>query len=747
MIKNNLTILLILSLAVISFQSCRQISGNLVHNTQEFNEAIKNAVPGDKIILANGNWENAELLINAKGSEDKPIIISAQEKGKVILSGLSNLRISGEYIEVSGLVFKNGYTPTSEVISFREKKGVYAYNCRVTEVVIDNFNNPERFASETWVALYGKNNRVDHCILNGKRTSGVTLTVRLIDEECQDNNHSIDHNYFGYHQSLGSNGGETMRIGTSHYSLSNSGTRVEGNYFDRCDGEIEIISIKSCGNSVINNTFYESRGTLTFRHGHDNIAEGNFFLGNEKDKTGGIRIINERNKAINNYLYGITGYRFRGALVIMNGVPNSPINRYNQVVDGVFSNNTFVNCDHIQLCAGSDAERSLPPVDSKLENNIFYSQHPKELFTANDDISGITFINNYVSKGVASLKGADMTLLDMELIKNESGILIPFSQKIKNAGCSLDAPVATKENTGADWYVIKEEELQFNTGNKILVEPGLNTLVEAVNASNPGDILVLKEGEFQNSKNVYLKHPLSIKAQSRAKSIILSEKTEMFSIENGGALLLEGLIIRGKMSPDMAGNSIVTTSKYSMNRNYKLIVKDCRIEKLNTNHSFDFLRVYKNTFADTIMLMNCSFSDVSGSIALLNKETDDLGIYNADYVIYENSSFKNIGGAVLDLYRGGTDESTFGPVLKFQKCELDNVGLDKRNKTRASISLHGVQQANILESDFLNSAAVKLYLTNGEPVTFIKNVNIFPKTEIESNSDEYEVENLSYKNL
>ena len=32
---------------------------------------------------------------------------------------------------------------------------------------------------------------------------------------------------------LGSNGGETLRIGTSHYSMFNSNTLVENNYFDR----------------------------------------------------------------------------------------------------------------------------------------------------------------------------------------------------------------------------------------------------------------------------------------------------------------------------------------------------------------------------------------------------------------------------------------------------------------------------------------------------------------------------------
>lgn len=745
--KSNSIILALGLIFTLSFQACQQASGKLVTNVEELNKALTAALPGDIIVMASGEWKNAELLVSAEGTADKPIKLTVEEKGKVVLTGLSNLRISGTYLEISGLVFKNGHTPTSQVISFREKKGVYANNCRLSECVIDNFNHPERFVNENWIMLYGQNNRVDHCVLNGKRTSGVTMAVRLVDEDCQNNHHQIDHNYFGYRQSLGSNGGETFRVGTSHYSLTSSGTIVEGNYFDRCQGEVEIISSKSCDNVYKNNTFFECRGTLTFRHGHDNLAEGNFFLGKGIDNSGGIRIINERNRAINNYFYGLKGYRFRGALVIMNGVPNSPINRYNQVVEGIFSNNSFVNCDHIQLCAGSDEERSLPPVDSKIENNIFYYDSPTKLFTVYDDISGIAFQNNYSNPEIKPLAGANIQQVEMDLVKNSSGIMIPTSNELKDAGCSIEAPIATKENTGVNWYEIGEEELLFDVGREIVIEAGLNTLFEALSNSEAGDILVLGEGEYVCTKDMVIQHPLTIKSASTAKPVLFSEKADMFIIANEGALKLEKLVISGKRSPDRAGNSVVSSSKYSMNRNYKLLVKDCNIEDLDVNHSFDFLRVYKHTFADSILFQNCNFKNVSGNIASFDKESEDLGIYNAEYVNYENSSFEDIGGVIVNLYRGGTDESTFGPILTIDQCTVSNSGHAKRNKIEGSIYLHGVQVANIRESSFTNSAPLKLHLTNGEPKTFITDVNIFPKADIDSNSKEYKAENLTYNKL
>jgi len=611
---------LTLSFLFLGIMACKSANGIKVSDIKELNEALAIIKPGEKIILSNGVWKDAELLFNAKGTEQAPIEISAEEKGKVFFEGASNLRISGEYLIISGLIFRNGFTPTNEVVSFREKKEVYANHCRLTECVIDNFNNPERFETEHWVALYGKNNRVDHCYLVDKRNQGVTMVVHLLDENCRNNNHLIDHNYFGFRQNLGSNGGETMRLGVSEHSLSTSGTIVEANYFEHCNGEHEIISNKSCGNVFRNNTFWECQGTLTYRHGHDNLAEGNFFFGNGKSNTGGIRIINERNKALNNYFYQLTGYRFRGALVVMNGVPNSPINRYNQVIDGVFNNNTFIDCDYFQLCAGKDAERSARPVNTKIENNVIYNSVKTDVFTAYDDISGISFRNNYLSKGVKSIADKGFIEADMKLVRNQSGILEVVGSAIKNAGCNLKQPVATAENSGVSWYPKKSGELNFDTGKSTEVVPGENTMVDAINKSASGDVIVLKSGEYRNSKNIFIKHAVTIKAAANEKPLLLTEKNSMFSIENEGALKLSGIEISGKTSPDMAGNSIVTTSKYSMNRNYKLVVENCLVKDLDVNYGFDFLKIYKNTMADSIVIRNCQFRNITGSIMELDKE-------------------------------------------------------------------------------------------------------------------------------
>ncbi len=719
--------------------------GTMVQSIEEFNEAVKDLEPGDKIVLANGTWTDTELELVGQGTAENPITLTVQEKGKVFLEGQSNLRIAGEFIHVEGLVFRNGHTPTGEVISFKKNKELLCNNCRVTECVIEDYNPSERFDADYWVGIYGKNNRFDHNYLVGKRNRGVTLAVRLNNEASQENDHHIDHNYFGYHPILGSNGGETLRIGTSHYSLKNSKTLVEDNYFERCNGEHEIISNKSCQNTFRNNTFLECQGTLTMRHGNETLVENNYFFGNKKANTGGIRIINESQTVKNNYCEGLTGYRFRGALVIMNGVPNSPINRYFQVQDSRATDNLIIDSDYIQLCAGADAERSAAPITTEMSNNIIYNTEKDEVFTVYDDVSGIDFQDNILSPNLAypSYKGKEIKrgFAHKELEWTEKdGLKLPVGKDI-GPDTSIDRPNA--QNTGVSWYPKKDYRIKFNTGKVINVPEGENTISEAVKKSQVGDILQLVPGgKYHQSKSVDLTHTLTVRGAADDKANITFERSSLFNIENGGSLKMQGILVSGAECDDYAGNSVVRTSRYSMINNYKFFAEDCDFMDLDVNHSFNVLRVYKNTFADSIGLVNCTFSNITGHVLNMDKETDDIGIYNVENVLIDGCEFKDIGGTAVTLYRGGRDESTFGPIIDMTDSTLDNVGHDKRNRHQSSVYLHGVQLAELDQLSFEASKKLNLHLIVGEPVINVRNTNFSKSEGISSNDPNYTRENV-----
>lgn len=712
-----------------------------VANQQEYAEALSSIDKGDSIILANGVWNDFEILFEGKGSKDQPITLMPETKGQVILSGQSNLRLAGEHLVVSGLVFKNGYTPTSAVISYRKSKQKLANYTRVTEVVIDNFSNPERFENDYWVAMYGKHNRFDHNHLEGKLNKGVTMAVRLNTPESRENYHRIDHNYFGPRPILGSNGGETLRVGTSHYSLSDSFTTVENNYFDRCDGELEIISNKSGNNKLIGNVFFESRGTLTMRHGNDNTVSENVFFGNGVDHTGGIRLINKRQTIKNNYMEGLAGYRFGGALVVMNGVPNSSINRYHQVEDSFIENNTLVNSDHIQLAAGSDAERSAVPIRTTFKNNIIFNDNKKDTFTVYDDVSGIAFENNVLNKVEKPTIAGGFVSKELTMKRADNGLMYTVGEP-ESVGVSQSLKPIQKNQVGVSWYPKPGPKKVFDKGQIITVKAGIDTLPKAVASAKDGDTLVLSAGDYSVSRTMVLDKAVTVKAASVIKPLnvtISYQRGALFEIQHGGSLKLQGLKISGSESPDSSNNRVIRTVRRSMLTNYNLVVDNVEVVDLDVNHSFTFLSVGKGTFADNIEITNSHFKNITGYILALAEESDDDGIYNAEYVTIKNSTFENVQGAVLNFYRGGRDESTFGPHLDMSGNLLSNVGNGKRNKAEAAVRLQGVQVTSIKDNEFKNTPAINIIHTVGEPRTRIEKNRFIATpvpTVVELNSDE-----------
>ena len=712
-----------LLLSACAAQSNADAANVFVSDQAEYFEAVKNAQAGDVITLKNGEWKDFEILLTGEGREDAPITLTAETKGEVIITGESNLRLGGEYLHVTGLVFKDGYTPTKEVIAFRKNKSLLANNSRVSEVVIDNFNQPQRGEPSFWVMMYGKNNRFDHNHLVGKRNAGVTMAVRLNSEESLENRHLIDHNYFGPRSILGSNGGETLRIGTSHHSRKDSFTRVENNYFDRADGELEIISNKSGRNEFIGNTFYKSRGTLTMRHGNNNLVEGNVFFGENADHTGGIRVINAGQTIRNNYMEGLKGTRFGGALVVMNGVPNGPINRYDPVINAEIVNNTLVDSDNIQLGAGSDEERSGVPEDSRMADNLIVNSDGRDVFTVYDDMSGIEFENNILGSMDPPSFATGFERKTVTMVRAENGLLYP--QDGLEVGVKRDLKVTTKDMVGPSWYPKTEPNVAFGSGNVIKISPKEGAIYEAIQLASAGDTIELAAGDYNVTK--FLKLDKVLTFAGRGDVNITFERSALFEILNGASLRLSGLTISGADAPDYTGNSVIRTSPYAMLNNYRLEIEKVNFVDMDINRAFNIVTTAKGTFADNISVANSAFKDVSGAIFSLDKEIDDYGIYNAEYLTITDSTFENIHGDIVDYYRGGKDESTFGPHFKLTGSTIKNVGKGGRNKSKTSILLHGVQVTNIEGNSFEDSAPIILNHTVGEPKSFVTG-NTFTNT-------------------
>lgn len=395
------SILLLCSLIAISAFASR----TMVSSAADING--KFWLPGDTIVMTNGTWTNQSISFKAVGTEDEPIVLQAETPGEVILNGTSKLAFSGEYVEVSGLYFKDGTLSGSDVISFRTSSSSLAANCRLTNTTIENYNPANNTSDNKWVSIHGKNNTVDYCSFINKNNSGTLLVVWIKNAIP---NHTIDHNYFGYRianlDSSGKelNGQEIIRIGDSSTSLRNARVKVTNNFFEHCNGEIEIISNKSCENVYKNNVFFECVGMLTLRHGNRCLVEGNYFFGNNISNTGGVRIIGEDHTVYNNYFENLRGSGWRAALCMVRGKENSALNEYYQVKNAHVMLNTMVNCKQaFSINYSSSSSNKMPPIGSKIENNHVYNTT-----TANNNVSiyqtnvaemDVTWKNNLMNKG------------------------------------------------------------------------------------------------------------------------------------------------------------------------------------------------------------------------------------------------------------------------------------------------------------------------------------------------------------
>src|SRR4051794_37811436 len=290
--------------------------------------------PGDTVLLADGTWTDQAVTFDGEGTADQPITFRAKTPGKVVLTGASSIVIDGHYVVVSGVYLKDGKGGKDGI-------AVRGSNCRLTESAVTAGDY------KFFVHLIGPDNRVDHCYLADKTSGDPTFQVEVGD---QPDNDRVDHNHFGPRPPLGRNGGETIRVGYSGQSMRSSRAVVESNLFDRCDGEIEIISSKSCENVYRYNTFLDCAGMLTLRHGNRCVVDSNFFLAHHKKGSGGIRIIGEDHVVANNYIDGVD----KGAFWITSGVPDSKLNESFQAQRCVVAFNAVVGSagPYLDLAAG-----------------------------------------------------------------------------------------------------------------------------------------------------------------------------------------------------------------------------------------------------------------------------------------------------------------------------------------------------------------------------------------------------------
>lgn len=720
---------------LVGCQNTAPVNQVKVSNVAALHEAISNATPGTEIVMVNGIWEDIQIRFYGIGTESQPITLRAETPGKVLLQGESDLKLGGEYLVVDGLQFVNGASPSRAVIQFSINDDTLANHSRVTNCVIEDFNKSQRNKQDLWVLFNGRRNQLDQCYLAGKSNRGPTIRVDLAGNESINNYHQINNNHFGPRPPKGGPSAETIQIGNSFTSMAPSYTQVYNNFFDRCNGEVEVISSKTNFNEFRNNVFYKCEGSLVTRHGNYCIVDGNYFIGDEGSRhVGGVRLIGTGHWITNNYFYNLHGEIFRGPLAVMNGIPKSPLNRYIQVTDVVVAHNTWVNCTSPwQFGVGSNIDqrevlppseiRSETPIRTLVANNIIYNTQGDAIpILRYDSIDGIDFRSNVINNQGVPFRGVEGLMkkgFSMEQV--EANIMVPSSNlgdiEVHNGfefekitkdlfgnfrnqnntigatnGSSTERPnLMDMSRYGPGWY---DPKLTSDQDPETHAASNAEELEQALAEAKNGDVIELDAGQYELSSSLEITKKITLQSADTAEKATITyigeTGTPAFQMNPDGDLTLKSVLLKGN-----GKNYAFASLEEDMSSLYNLTVQDAEIS------NFDYvLKAYKFSFSEFIEINSSVIRNCNNGFEL-SAEDDDRGEYNAENVFILDSQFEGVKKNVVDYYRGGYDESTVGGNLIVRGCTFTNSGAAEQSGIL--INTYGIINVDLSDNVFRNN--------------------------------------------
>ena len=329
---------------------------------------VSDARPGDTITLADGIYDGDMCELVAKGSAAYPITIQAKNIGKAVIQG--PISIKGDYINLVGLRF--------------EKKGsikIRGTGCRISRCVMTDVQ------VSSWIQVLSESQQIeiDYCRFENKTNNShhegdrfdnrqlMRLIVRNKGEK-----HHIHHNYFvDISEGKLDNGYETLQLITEGNPWDpepgHCGTLIEYNLFERCNGEGEIISVKSNGNLLRRNTFRDCRGALVLRHGDGNVVSENFFFGEGERRAGGVRLQGTDQVVVNNLFHSLNAF----GVGMMDGASDD---LYVRTERALIAFNTFAGCSPAMVVGLNHSRypNGTVPKDCVIANNAFVLARPDE---------------------------------------------------------------------------------------------------------------------------------------------------------------------------------------------------------------------------------------------------------------------------------------------------------------------------------------------------------------------------------
>lgn len=252
--------------------------------------------PGDQLVLAGSDWKNARFTFAGCGTEDAPILIRPAAPGSVVFSGASEVGFHGSHLVITGLEFRNVAVTKKGTTLFhlgtgREKP---ADHCIVHRITIENCNSPDRAdwpnVRMWYMSVRGPDNTVADSTFAGLQNYGQMLAAQDLPTNGLQRLHILNNRFVNRPKLDDQNGYEIIQLGWSGEKAKSAASLIQGNTFENCDGEDEIITVKASDVVVRGNTFLGCKGALSLRHTDRTLVQGNVFDGNGRTNTGGVRL-------------------------------------------------------------------------------------------------------------------------------------------------------------------------------------------------------------------------------------------------------------------------------------------------------------------------------------------------------------------------------------------------------------------------------------------------------------------------
>jgi len=373
---------------------------SLAQGVSDLSNRINSADSGDTIYIDAGTYTDVNVSTNKKFA--RAVVIRPKVLGAVTFTGAVSFKLNNSSnIKFEGFIFRE---TSGSVFLFNNSNNIeiannYFYKCginpnhsiiRIVNGSGDNkidFNTFEDTRSQAVLIGTYANKAADRLNTGNKIFRNRFCNVKSIQE---------------LYPSMGKNGLEQIVIGfLPDYVLK---TDVYQNLFENIIGDgWEVISNKSSGNTIRENTFLNCKSGLSIRGGSNVKIIDNYLDNAEK----GIRIFGDGHTINNNYILNSdVGIRLpstdfqTGAKALFTG--------YYQQDNVSISDNFIINPKSSDILMGENG-RKLKPKGIRIAGNRIYYSNKKQILKANKNLSIKSIADNQYVASESGVTGSTNT--------------------------------------------------------------------------------------------------------------------------------------------------------------------------------------------------------------------------------------------------------------------------------------------------------------------------------------------------